>query len=204
MSYPIFSMAAWRPATSVPGCDDGARLLAGEVDDGLIDPVLFGQDAFDAQRTRGTGHALDVEDDAVGVLTHRSGVTGERAGCPYATSYPCPSMAPTMASAGDGVVVEGDVDGAGIDVDLDLVDAVEFGDGAFDRRLAVAAGDVGNGKGRRWSCGQLLVLGSGDSGGVSQGLHQFVDDLAGAAFLDGVHHAGLDVVLQQNPVHLLQ
>src|SRR4030067_530625 len=50
----------------------------------------------------------------------------------------------------------------------------------------------------------FLVGRAGGNRRVTQRLHQLVDDLSGAALGHGVEHTGLDVVLEQHSIHLLQ
>lgn len=76
------------------------------------------------------------------------------------------------------VFVEGQVDGAIVDVHLDLLHAGDRRDGAFDRGLQWPQLMSGTDRMRvvmflsppRWD----LAGGAGDSGGVAQGFHQLV------------------------------
>jgi len=101
--------------------------------------------------------------------------------------------------------VEAQADGASRDIDLDRVDARKLADSLFDRHLAVVAGDPGHGKCSGSHVWFLSVPARpGDCRRELHRLHQLVDDLRSPSFFDGVDHAGLQVVLQENPVHLLQ
>ena len=123
------------------------RLLGGEVD-GRLDAVELVELALDPAHARGAGHAVEIEADLL------QGAAALTRGGRHAASYPASTIAARSAASSRSLPRDGH--DLRLEIDGDVVDALDLGHLLADRHGAVRAVDRGNAVDDRLAQGNLL------------------------------------------------